>query len=238
MIKSALILAGGLGSRLRPKTNDIPKALVQVNGIPIIVNQINALRNKGIDRIIIISGYLNEVLEEKIKSQFNGIRFIHNERFDETNNMYSAFLSKEDLYGEPFLMMNSDVFFDEVIIEDLLEAMATNGIAVEEGNYDDESMKIIVSDNKVKSISKSIQRDVAYGTSIDVYKFSSEGSKEFFDVSEKIIIEQKDENSWTEVALDSILNKVDFYPINISGKWMEIDNLDDLKKAERIFHDY
>ncbi|MEO1768378.1 sugar phosphate nucleotidyltransferase [Candidatus Enterococcus ferrettii] len=237
MIKSALILAGGLGSRLRPKTNDIPKALVEVNGTPIIVNQIKALQSKGISKIIIISGYLNEVLEGELEKLFEGVKFIHNKRFDETNNMYSAFLSKKELYGESFLLMNSDVFFDEVIIEDLLESVFSNGIAVEKGNYDNESMKIIVDENKVNSISKSIKEDKAYGTSIDVYKFSSEGSKEFFDASEEIIINQKDENSWTEVALDSIFDKVDFFPIDISGRWMEIDNLDDLKKAEGIFYE-
>lgn len=64
----ALILAAGLGTRLAPITNDIPKSLVPVNGKPIILKQIDNLHKNGITDITIVSGYKANILEEKIHS--------------------------------------------------------------------------------------------------------------------------------------------------------------------------
>lgn len=60
---NAIILAAGMGTRLRPLTNDRPKCLVEVNGIPMVERQIQFLKEKGIDDITLISGYKAEALD-------------------------------------------------------------------------------------------------------------------------------------------------------------------------------
>lgn len=57
------ILAGGLATRLRPLTETIPKALLDVNGEPFILHQLRLLRANGIKRIVICAGYLGEMIE-------------------------------------------------------------------------------------------------------------------------------------------------------------------------------
>lgn len=63
----ALILAGGRGERLRPFTEDRPKPMVEVNGIPLIGHQLNWLRAQGVTDVIILCGYMNEIIIDSLK---------------------------------------------------------------------------------------------------------------------------------------------------------------------------
>jgi MurNAc alpha-1-phosphate uridylyltransferase len=66
------ILAGGVAKRLRPLTEKIPKALVDINGTPFISHQLKLLRSKGIIRVVICAGYLGEMIQSFVR---DGSRF-------------------------------------------------------------------------------------------------------------------------------------------------------------------
>lgn len=235
----ALILAAGIGSRLAPLTDDKPKSLVEVNGKSILFKQIDNLIENDIGDISIVTGYKSNVLKDAVQNKYPEVKYVESDDYLNTNNMYSAYLGIKALFPhndiEPFLMMNADVFYDSIIVKDLLNNPNENMIAVDKGVYNDESMKIIVEDGKVRNISKKIFREDAYGCSIDVYKFGSIGGEAFFTECKKYIDGKKIMNMWSEVALDNILSNVTFVPSDIKGRWMEIDNHDDLAMAEKIF---
>ena len=109
----ALILAAGLGSRLRPLTDEVPKCMVKVNGVSIIDKQIQNLKENGVNELFVVTGYKGDILEKHIIEKYNAldIKILHNDVYDRTNNMYSLNMAKDYLYGEEFIMMNSDVFF-------------------------------------------------------------------------------------------------------------------------------
>ena len=71
----AVILAAGLGSRLRPFTNEVPKAMVKYRGQEIIAHQIDTLKKVGIKNIIIVTGYKSEILEKYLSSKYDNILF-------------------------------------------------------------------------------------------------------------------------------------------------------------------
>lgn len=233
----ALILAAGLGSRLRPLTDKIPKCMVKVNGVSIIDKQIMNLKMNGIKDIYVITGYKREVLEKNLVENYSdlNINIIANDKYDKTNNMYSLYLSKEYLYDSEFIMMNSDVFFEEDVIKDLANKNYENLIVCEKGNYNEESMKIVVNDEVVNKISKQINKEDAYGTSIDVYKFGADASKKLYDIIYDYLYVKKDLNSWSEVAINDLLKISDFKALDTKCKWMEIDNHEDLAVAEKKF---
>lgn len=233
----ALILAAGLGSRLRPLTDNVPKCMVKVNGLPIIDRQIINLKENGINEIYIITGYKEKVLINHISKKFSdlNITIISNKDYDKTNNMYSLNLAKESLEGQPFIMMNSDVFFEKEVIKELLLNEYANLIVCEKGNHNDESMKIIVKDEMINHISKQVNKEDGYGTSIDVYKFGEEASKKLFEITNDYLFVKKDLNSWSEVAINDLLQVVKFKSLDTKCRWMEIDNHDDLSIAEKIF---
>lgn len=233
----ALILAAGFGTRLAPLTDDIPKALAPVNGKPILLKQLENLYDNGITDITVISGYRANMLEAAVHDRFRDVRIIHSDDFEHTNNMYSAWLGREAVAGDDFLMMNGDVFMDETVIRGLLECDWPNAIVTDIGFYLAESMKVVEKDGRLIRIAKDIPAEEALGASIDVYRFSPEAGEAFFAKCAEYI-EQKDEKKlWSEVALNDILSDVEFHACPLDGRWFEIDNAEDLTTAERIFED-
>lgn len=233
----ALILAAGLGTRLAPITNDRPKSLVTVNGVPILFKQIENLHENGITDITVISGYKAEVLESEVHAKWPEIKIINSIDYANTNNMYSAYLGKDAVAGSDFLMMNADVFYDSSVIKALLAFESANAIVTEIGQYIEESMKVIETDGRLVSISKQVPAEDAYGTTIDVYKFSNIGGAAFFEKCREYIEDKKELTQWSEVALNEILPEVIFKACPLDGRWLEIDNLDDLVAAEKLFKD-
>jgi D-glycero-alpha-D-manno-heptose 1-phosphate guanylyltransferase len=74
-IKEAIILAGGLGTRLREAVPDLPKCMAPVAGRPFLFYVINYLRSQGIDKFIFSLGYKHEVIEEYLNSQFAALSY-------------------------------------------------------------------------------------------------------------------------------------------------------------------
>lgn len=113
---NAIILAAGMGTRLRPLTNDRPKCLVEVNGIPMVERQIQFLKEKGIDDITLISGYKAEALdflEEKY-----GVDIVFNDRYDTCNNINSLYIVRDRFHDT--YVMEGDVYMDKnVLLNDI-----------------------------------------------------------------------------------------------------------------------
>lgn len=231
----ALILAAGLGSRLAPITDNCPKSLVEVNGKPILIKQIENLHENGITDITVISGYKADILSSRLKADYPEIKIINSVDYATTNNMYSAYLAKDTLSGEDFLMMNADVFFDSSVITALLEYPYSNAIVTEIGRYIEESMKVTEKDGFIAEISKTVKPQDALGVSIDVYKFSAEAGKAFFAKCKEYIEVKKELKKWSEVALNEILCEIEFKACPLKGRWLEIDNHQDLAAAKELF---
>ena len=239
--KKALILAAGIGSRLAPMTNEIPKSLVQVNGKPIIFKQIDNLHENGIDDITIVAGYKADVLKKAVRENWPGIDIVESVDYEKTNNMYSAYFGINVMFqgGEiqPFLMMNADVFYDTSVLTALLDFPGEDAVVVDIGRYIPESMKVVEKEGILTAISKTISEQDALGSSIDVYKFSAEGGKAFFEVCRRYIEEENNLNLWSEVALDKVLKEkvVPFVACPLNGRWFEIDTHEDLAAAAMLF---
>lgn len=237
----AIILAAGIGSRLRPATNDKPKTMVKVNGHPMIAGIIDSLISAGIQTIIVCTGYKSNVITEYLNEFYSSrvnLLFIHNEEYLSTNNMYSLYLAREHMNDE-IIVMNADLIYDKQIMIDLVSCCG-NAVAVDKGRYLEESMKITVEGNYISSISKGINKEDAYGCSIDIYKFDISSAQTLKSEIVKIIEDEKDVNQWTEVLLNKVFhqNKILARPMEINTmRWYEIDNFDDLASAEILFNE-
>ncbi|MFC1944950.1 phosphocholine cytidylyltransferase family protein, partial [Chloroflexota bacterium] len=130
-VRKAIILAAGTGNRLRPFTDEQPKCLVPVNGVPILVNTLARLANTGIKETIIVTGHLREKILERIGVRFQGMEiiYIESECYATTNNIYSLWLAREH-FNENLLLLEADVFFEQELIDRLLSAKGENRAAV------------------------------------------------------------------------------------------------------------
>ena len=110
-----IVLAAGEGSRLRPLTNEVPKCMVKVNGKSIIDYQLDCCKQLGLDDIVIVKGYLSEVLQRE------NVSFIVNERYDETNMVYSLFCAEEHM-DDDIIIVYGDIVFRPEILKKLVDA--------------------------------------------------------------------------------------------------------------------
>lgn len=113
----AILLAAGMGTRLRPLTLTTPKSLVEVNGKPMLERQIEFLREIDIDEIIVVTGYLNEKF--KYLREKYGVKLIHNDKFDIYNNIYTMYLVREYL-GDSYVI-DADVYLNRNFLEKDIE---------------------------------------------------------------------------------------------------------------------
>ncbi len=114
MIRRAVLLAAGRGSRLAPLTDDRPKCLVELDGVPLLLRQLDALAAAGIDEVVAVGGYRHESLAPHVD------RLLVNERWDETNMVGSLLLADEVLRSGPVLVAYTDLVYTAATVAPLL----------------------------------------------------------------------------------------------------------------------
>jgi len=237
-----IILSAGIGNRLNPITLMKPKCLVNVNNKPILKHQIDLfIKNEKIHEIIVVIGYKADSVKNFISSTYNNsekIKLIENKKYLTTNNMYSLFMTRDHI-KDSFILINGDVILEQKLFDEFLISPYNDAIAVDIGEYYEESMKVVQKNGFLVDISKEITKENALGCSIDLYKFSKRGKEIFFSKMEEIIVKKKKLNLWTEIALQELLNegKLQMKAFDIKGRnWFEIDDFDDLYNAEIKFN--
>ncbi len=120
--RHAIILAAGLGSRLRPYTDERPKPLVPVHGIPILHNALANLADVGVRDATIVVGYRKEAIQRSCGSRFGGvdITYVESSVFDRTGSAFSLWLARDAMLRGDTLLLEGDVFFDEETLPALL----------------------------------------------------------------------------------------------------------------------
>lgn len=238
-----VILAAGVGSRLRPLTNRKPKCLVNTAWKPILQYQFDAYKEAGINEICIVVGYEGKAIINYCKHIKNfKIEIIENADYENTNNMYSLYLARNIVKDRPFILNNADLSIDSKIIKKLCESNEPNLVAVDRSVYKEESMKVSIDETGlINDISKEIKRDTAFGCSTDIYKFSKESCGIFFSKIIDIVENENNKKDWTEVAMQRLFKsrELRFKPHDISGlNWVEIDDFNDLSASDKLFSNF
>jgi choline kinase len=231
----AVILAAGRGTRLIKITKDKPKCLIEISGITILERQISILLKNSIEKIYVVIGYkANDIRKRYGNQEF--VELIENKDFETTDNIYSLSLTEKKISGNEFLLLNGDALFEEKIIKNLVNKGDIDLAPIDTKHYDLEELKIRANNNIITEIlPKTAEAEISDGSTIGVFKFSSKGSKALFDEIKKSIKEGI-KNKWFEYALDKICKNIKMQIIDIHGmKWIEIDEIEDLKKAEELF---
>lgn len=109
----AIILAGGLGKRLRSVISGLPKPMATINGKPFLAYQIEQLKSFGISHVVLSIGYLGDLIMDYFKDSYNGIPITYAIEKEQAGTGGGMLLSMEKLgINESFLLMNGDTYFD------------------------------------------------------------------------------------------------------------------------------
>lgn len=230
----AVILAAGVGSRIKPMTDNCPKSLLKVGDYTILEMMISNIQDCGINDVIFILGYLQEQIKDHVKTKFPDLdaSFITNHKFAETNTGYSLMLAMDLIKGATFIKFDADIVFDKEILKMLIECEYANCLCIDKNiNLNAESVKVIIDDQKqVVKVNKSVNLKDAVGESIGIDKIDGETAVLLFAELKLMMADRKYYQEYYETAYERLINKnIPFYALDIFGlKWIEIDIKEDL----------
>ena len=246
----AIILAAGMGKRLRSYTKDSTKCMVRVNGKTLIEYTIEALVANHITRLVIVIGYKGQLLKDFIASQFNEknlggmkIEYIENPIYDTTNNIYSLYLAGSEMAKEDTLLLESDLIFKPEILTRLIESPDKNLAVVSPfESWMDGTCTLLDENNCITGILDKVRFNWSdtgsYYKTVNIYKFSKEFSQQYYlpflDAYQKAF----GKNEYYEQVLKviSFLSSSTLKGLVVSGnEWYEIDDPADLAIAEDRF---
>lgn len=241
----AIILAAGMGKRLKELTQNNTKCMVKVNGVSLIDRMLHQIQNQHVSRIVIVVGYEGQKLIDYINTLGieTPITYINNPIYDKTNNIYSLALASEWLLKEDTLLFESDLIFEDSVLDELVQdprptlALVDKYESWMDGTCvklsDDDTIDAFVPGKKL-NFSDTDQ----YYKTVNIYKFSKDFSTNYYVPFLGAYQKALGENEYYEQVLRVItmLDEPVIKAKRLNGqKWYEIDDIQDLDIAESIF---
>ncbi len=240
-----IILAAGMGKRLGELTKNNTKCMIRVNGVTLIERVLAQFSVLNLNRVIIVIGYKGEELRNFIGDSYKGlpIEYVINPIYDVTNNIYSLFLAKEQLQEDDTLLIESDLIFEDRVLDKILSDPYPNiALVAKYESWMDGTVVMLDHDNNILNFvtKKAFDFDYkeSYYKTVNIYKFSKEFSITHYVPFLNAYINALGDNEYYEQVLRviALLDKPDLKALPLSGeKWYEIDDIQDLNNAESIF---
>jgi len=234
-ITQAIILAAGMGVRLKELNRGVPKGFISLgNDKPIIEHSIDALLACGIKDIIIVTGFM-DMHYENLRSRYPQIKTVRNEKYSETGTMYSLWCAR-NLVNTDFILLESDLIYEIRAIKELLESTSENSILISEKTDAGDEVYVGADDNWVKQISKDRKTlSSIVGEFIGISKLSYDFYLKLIQRAE----EDFDSNLLISYDMDCFvavaeINHLGFLKIE-KLLWAEIDDVSQLNKAKKVW---
>lgn len=241
----AIILAAGMGKRLKELTNNNTKCMVKVNGVTMIERMLLQLDKRNLSSIIIVIGYKGDLLKKYIESlNINTpITFVENNIYDKTNNIYSLYLARNYLLKEDTLLLESDLIFEDSVLSKILDnPYKSLALVAKFQSWMDGTVVTLDEHNNILSFldKKSFRfSDIEYYyKTVNIYKFSKEFSNTHYVPFLEAYSKALGNNEYYEQVLKviALLNKPEIKAVKLDDEaWYEIDDIQDLDIAESIF---
>ena len=241
----AIILAAGMGKRLKDLTKDNTKCMVKVNGVTLIERLLRQLERQNLSRIVIVVGYEGAKLIEYIGTL--GIKtpvvYVENAVYDRTNNIYSLYLAKDYLLKEDTLLFESDLIFEDSVIQTIVDDPRPTLALVDkyESWMDGTCVRLTPEDDICEFIpgkKMNFADAKEYYKTVNVYKFSEHFSKSHYVPFLEAYCTALGNNEYYEQVLKVItmLDDSEIKAKRLNGElWYEIDDIQDLDIATAIF---
>lgn len=236
----AVILAAGMATRLRPLTLNTPKCLLKVGERSLLHRSIDALLENGIKEFVIVTGYLNELIENFVKEQYEDrikVTFIHNNLYDSTNNIYSLWLARPEVDGEEMLLLDSDLLYDPRIIGRVLHQESQNVLTLIKHNLGEEEMKVVLdTDGSITEISKTCNPSLAAGESLGIEHMGKSYTTALYKELDVMMNKEGLENKFYELAFERLIRQGHTYKvIDVTDLFScELDTVEDFENAKSL----
>ena len=234
-ITQAVILAAGMGVRLKELNRGIPKGFISLaDNIPIIEHSIEALLACGISDIIIVTGFMDEYYEN-LRSKYPQIKTVRNEKFSETGTMYSLWCARK-LINTDFILLESDLIFETRAIRELLESPVKNALLITGKTEAGDEVYVEADGDSVKQISKDKK---VLGSIVGEFVGVTRLSFDFYLKLIRIAEENFESDLKVSYDMDCFVTVADKTPLGFlkieNLLWAEIDDALQLERAQKIW---
>lgn len=231
----AVILAAGLGSRLRDY-HDLPKGFICIGKEPIIVESINKLKRQGINDILIVTGYRSEFYEALAKED-SSLSTVHNSDYHNSGSLYSLYCAKEWV-KEDFLLLESDLIYEERALSEICNDTHSSTILLSGPTQSEDEVYVQADNQQLVNMSKqidSLNQDKIYGEFVGINKLSFQDYQRLVDVfdNDKPLLMS---GHYEEDGLVTLTKQQPVYCLKIPDLlWCEIDNVLHLNMAKEMY---
>lgn len=241
------ILGAGLGTRLRPLTNEVPKCMVPLLGKPLLERQLECIKSSGIDDVIVVGGYCADVIQEL------NVKTILNKRYNDTNMVFSLMCARKELSGSDVIISYGDIVYEKYVLDSLLNIEGDLVVTVDRKWHDlwsarmsnplEDAETMVIDNNKIIEIgNKTNDISRIQGQYIGLIKMSSstfQKACKLWDmiISKKIAVKDVDNLYMTDFIQILIDNGNDATPAYIDSGWLEVDSVSDLEAYEALQKD-
>ena len=241
MIKHAILLSAGQGSRLLPLTAERPKCLIEFSGRSLIEWQIEMLARAGIEHIDIVTGFMTDMVEEIVEAIDDprvSIACHFNPFFKVADNLGSCWIVR-DVMHDDFVILNGDTLVSKDLAASVVQAETEWPIAVTvdcKPAYDSDDMKVSRGENgRLARIGKTLTPEESNAESIGFLAFRGEGAEMFREKVRQVMRTADGVNHWYLKVIDMLAETGKIGTISIEGKeWAEVDFLNDIEIATAL----
>lgn len=240
----AIIVAAGHDKRLEPFNEDLPKCMLEVKGKTILERQIENIRECGINDIIIIKGYRQDLIN------IPNVKYYINNDFENTGIVSSLFFAREEMNSD-FIFLYSDIIFDKRLLEKLLKNNAEVCLVADldwKKRYKERVKRptgevelIKVTEDHITGIGKNIDPKTAHGEFIGLAMFSKKGAHNLKECYKNALKQYKNKKFheassiekayFTDMIQEIVDNDFQINHLDVYGDWIEIDTFEDYRKA-------
>jgi len=237
-----IILAAGKGTRLDPRQRGLSKALIEINGKPLLFHHFDNLLNLGFQETILVIGYKAKSFKEIVGNTYKELKinYVINKEFNKSGTAWSLFITQREwsVLKKQVLFLHGDVFYDPSILDKVLNDQRSDLIVLDE-NYSvktKDEMVVLGDKDKVTSIFKGVPKEgTILGEVLGINKWSPSFMEQFY----KLFSIHKHKygiNLHWEIFLGDLLafsNEDNMEFLGIEGmSWVNINYKEDLQEAK------
>ncbi len=235
-----VILAAGMAKRLRPLTDTMPKCLLKVGEHTLLERTVDAMHQAGISEFVVVTGYRAEMIRGFLTSHYSQheatFTFLHNADYEHNNNIYSLWLSMQQVRGKDFLLMDSDILCDPAAVI-CIAGQHESALAVNRHELGEEEMKVVVdADGRITEISKTCRPEDAMGESVGIEKITADYSAALGKELDQMILHEGFIDIFYERAFERLIPQGHTFCVVDTTSYFsyELDTPEDFQRAQEL----